>query len=135
MAKTVLQRGNRSAAAAARAREERRSPCPVACALDLFGDRWTLLVIRDLLVGRSRFRDFLASPEKIPTNILSDRLLRLGAAGLVRQIPAEDGTLRRAYQLTAKGKSLGPILKSLRDWGLRWEKGTRAMMGTTKSQA
>jgi len=54
----------------------RRSPCPVACSLDLIGDKWTLLVIRDLLFGRSRFKDFAASPEGIPTNILSERLGR-----------------------------------------------------------
>jgi len=66
----------------------RRSPCPVACALDLFGDRWTLLVIRDLLFGRSRFKDFSASPEGIPTNILSERLGRLLAANVIEQITA-----------------------------------------------
>ncbi|MEQ1842043.1 MAG: transcriptional regulator, partial [Verrucomicrobiales bacterium] len=52
----------------AEAGSSRRSPCPVSCALDLFGDRWTLLIIRDLFLGRSRFKDFTASPEGIPTN-------------------------------------------------------------------
>lgn len=104
----------------------RRSPCPVACALDLFGDKWTLLVIRDLILGRSRFKDFTASPERIPTNILSDRLERLLAGGIVRQVPAEEGGRRLAYELTEKGLALRPILKSMRDWGLRWEPGTRA---------
>lgn len=104
----------------------RRSPCPVACALDLFGDKWTLLVIRDLMLGRSRFRDFAASPERIPTNILSDRLERLVACGLVTQVPAEDGSRRMGYKLTSKGRSLRPIVKALRDWGLKWEPGTSA---------
>lgn len=104
----------------------RRSPCPVACALDLFGDKWTLLVIRDLILGRSRFKDFTASPEGIPTNILSDRLERLLAGGIVRQVPAEEGGRRLAYELTEKGLALRPILKSMRDWGLKWEPGTRA---------
>lgn len=103
-----------------------RSPCPVACALDLFGDKWTLLVVRDLMLGRSRYKDFASSPEGIPTNILADRLQRLLDSGLVQQIPAEDGSKRLAYQLTEKGKSLRPVLKSLRDWGLKWEPGTRA---------
>jgi DNA-binding HxlR family transcriptional regulator len=98
----------------------RRSPCPVASALDLLGDRWTLLVIRDLFLGRSRFRDFTASPESIPTNILTDRLRRLTASGLIQQIPSPDGTKHRAYQLTKKGKTLRPTLLSLRDWGLKW---------------
>ena len=58
----------------------RRSSCPVSCALDLLGDRWTLLVIRDLFRGFTRFGEFLASPERIPTNILADRLKRLVAS-------------------------------------------------------
>ncbi len=106
----------------------RRSPCPVACSLDILGDRWTLLVIRDLFLGRDRFRDFAASPEGIPTNILSERLERLLQTGIVEQIPASDGTKRRAYRLTAKGKALRPALEALRDWGLKWEAGTRAML-------
>jgi DNA-binding HxlR family transcriptional regulator len=106
----------------------RRSPCPVACTLDLLGDRWTLLIVRDLFFGRSRFKDFSASPEGIPTNILSERLERLLRAGIVAQIPAADGTKRLAYQLTKKGSALGPVLQSMRDWGLRWEKGTRALL-------
>src|SRR5215467_1960380 len=76
----------------------KRSLCPVACSLDIFGDRWTLLVIRDLFFGRTRFKDFVASPEGIPTNILTDRLERLLARGVIEQIPAEDGTKRMAYR-------------------------------------
>ena len=108
----------------------RRSPCPVACSLDILGDRWTLLVIRDLLFGRTRFKEFSASPEGIPTNILSERLVRLQQHEIVEQIPALDGTKRLAYQLTAKGRALGPLLASMRDWGLKWEKGTRANFGS-----
>lgn len=106
----------------------RRSPCPVSCTLDILGDRWTLLVVRDLLLGRTRFKDFAASPEGIPTNILSDRLARLQLHGIAEQIPAADGTKRLAYQLTEKGKALRPALKALRDWGLQWEKGTQARL-------
>src|SRR6185503_18368057 len=91
---------------------ERRSPCPVACTLDLVGDRWTLLVIRDLFLGRSRFREFSASPEGIPTNILSERLERLLQHGIVEQIPAQDGTKRFAYALTKKGRALGSVVKA-----------------------
>lgn len=105
----------------------RRSPCPVACSLDIFGDRWTLLIVRDLFLGRTRFKDFTASPEGIPTNILADRLERLMAHGIIEQIPAEDGTKRLAYRLTEKGKDLGPVMKTLRDWGLAWDKSTRVM--------
>lgn len=113
---------------------ERRSPCPVACTLDILGDRWTLLVVRDLFLGRSRFRDFVSSPEGIPTNILTERLERLTAAGIVEQVPAEDGTKRLAYKLTKKGEALGPILRSLRDWGLNWEKGTQVLLNGGRSK-
>jgi DNA-binding HxlR family transcriptional regulator len=107
---------------------QRRSLCPVACSLDIFGDRWTLLVIRDLFFGRSRFKDFTASPEGIPTNILTERLERLLAHGIIEQIPAEDGMKRLAYRLTKKGKAIGPMLKAMRDWGLAWDKTTRVMV-------
>jgi len=103
-----------------------RSSCPVASTLDLVGDRWTLLVIRDLHYGRSRFKEFLASKENIPTNILADRLQRLQNLKLIRQIPSPDGTKHKAYALTPKGRSLLSIVKSLRDWGLEWIEGTEA---------
>ena len=107
----------------------RRSPCPVACSLDIFGDRWTLLIVRDLFCGRARFKDFAASPEGIPTNILAERLERLLRHEIIEQMPAEDGTKRLAYRLTGKGKALAPMLKAMRDWGLAWEKSTQAVMG------
>lgn len=116
-----------SRAGQAEAESLRRSPCPVACALDLFGDRWTLLVIRDLFLGRTRFKDFAASPEGIPTNLLSDRLERLVAGGLVRRVPLEGGK-RFGYELTEKGDALRPVLLAMKEWGLRWEEGTRAML-------
>ena len=106
----------------------RRSLCPVACSLDIFGDRWTLLVVRDLALGRTRFKDFIASPEGIPTNILTERLERLLAHGVIKQMPAEDGTKRQAYRLTEKGEALGSVLKAMRDWGLAWDKSTRAQL-------
>ena len=85
-------------------------------------------MIRDLVLGRSRFKDFTASPEGIPTNILSDRLERLQERGLIEQVPATEGGKRMAYALTEKGESLAPILRSIRDWGLKWEPGTTAGM-------
>jgi DNA-binding HxlR family transcriptional regulator len=106
--------------------ETRRSPCPVACCLDVVGDRWTLLVVRDLLLGGSRFKDLANAPEGIPTNILSDRLERLVREGIAEQAPAEDGSKRFGYRLTPKGEALRPVLAAMRDWGLRWEEGTRA---------
>lgn len=105
-----------------------RSRCPVACSLDLFGDRWTLLVIRDLSLGRQRFKEFMASPEHIPTNILTDRLERLRMEGLVETVPAADGSRYPAYRLTTKGEAAREVLAAMRDWGLKWLHGTRVMM-------
>ena len=106
-------------------RSSRRSPCPVACALDIVGDRWTLLVIRDLFFGGTRFKDFSASPEAIPTNILSNRLERLLDHGIVEKVPAREGARQFAYLLTNKGKALRPVLETMRDWGMAWNEGTR----------
>ncbi len=103
----------------------RRSPCPVACLLDIVGDRWTMLLIRDLFLGGTRFKEFSNSPERIPTNILSDRLERLLSHNMIQQISIPDSPKRTAYQLTEKGTALRPILESMRDWGLKWEPGTR----------
>ena len=104
----------------------RRSPCPIACSLDLFGDKWTMLVIRDLALGKTSFKDFATGPEKIPTNILSERLSRLMDAGMIVQAPVETDGRRLSYHLTDKGKSLRPVLVALRDWGLEWLPGTAA---------
>jgi DNA-binding HxlR family transcriptional regulator len=109
----------------------RRSPCPVSCALDLLGDRWTLLVTRDLLLGHTRFKDFLSGPEGIPTNILTDRLNRLKDDGVVEQA-AIDGGKRQSYRLTPKGEALRPIVRALRDWGLAWEPDTMAARAKVK---
>ena len=97
-----------------------RSCCPVAICLDIIGDKWTLLVIRDLMLGRSRFKDLLASPERIASNTLTDRLTRLLAHGIVEQTCSSDGTKYQAYSLTDKGRDLITVLKSMREWGLNW---------------
>jgi DNA-binding HxlR family transcriptional regulator len=101
-------------------RSEPRSTCPIANALDLLGDRWTLLVIRDLLfVGKRRFGEFLSSPESIPTNILSDRLRRLEESGVVVKVPYQLRPARYEYQLTTKGMDLFPVLRTLVEWATR----------------
>ncbi len=104
--------------------EKKRSPCPVACLLDIMGDRWTLLVVRDLFLGKTRFKEFSTSPEGIPTNILSDRLNRLLNRKIIKQIPLTDSPKRLAYELTEKGTDLGSLLREMCDWGLKWEEGT-----------
>jgi DNA-binding HxlR family transcriptional regulator len=96
-----------------------RSRCPVACTLDVLGDRWSLLVIRDIVRGKSRFAEFLASPEGIPTNILADRLKRLTAAGIIKGRRYSQHPPRLAYSLTAKGEDLRPVMRAMVDWGIR----------------
>lgn len=95
----------------------RRSACPIASALDLVGDRWSLLIVRDLLAGKRRFARFLDSAEGITTNILSDRLARLEEAGLIERRPYGAGRSRFDYLLTAKGAALLPVLQEIARWG------------------
>jgi DNA-binding HxlR family transcriptional regulator len=102
----------------------RRSDCAVACALDIVGDRWTLLVIRDLLGGKRRYGEFLASAEKIPTNILADRLRRLQREGLIAPVPYSTRPLRVEYHLTPQGYELGRAVDALATWGLTHCPGT-----------
>ncbi|WP_017326163.1 helix-turn-helix domain-containing protein [Synechococcus sp. PCC 7336] len=103
---------------------ERRSDCPIACTLDLIGDRWTLLVIRDMALGKQRFEEFLQSPEGISSNILSNRLKLLEQAGLVEKQPYSSHSRRMNYCLTEKGESFRPVLKAIARWGLRQIPGT-----------
>ncbi len=109
-------------------KKTQRSVCPVACALDLIGDKWTLLVVRDLACGKRQFGEFARSPEKIATNILADRLERLVAHGLAEKYAADELPHRECYRLTAKGKTLGPVLSAVAEWGLANVEGTRAVM-------
>jgi DNA-binding HxlR family transcriptional regulator len=104
-----------------------RSPCPVACTLDLVGDKWSLLVIRDLLRGNVTFGQLQNSPEGIPTNILADRLRRLKEAGLIAKSAYQEHPVRHAYALTEKGKALSDVLLVLVRWGKKHIPGTRTL--------
>lgn len=100
--------------------DARRSTCPLALALDVLGDRWTLLVIRDLVLARKRhFREFLESGEGIASNILTDRLQRLEQCGIVTRRPDPDNARQVIYRLTDKGKDLIPVVIELMRWGAR----------------
>lgn len=101
-----------------------RSPCPVATTLDILGDKWTLLVIRDLFLGKRLYGEFTKSPEGIPTNILADRLRRLEAAGILTRQAYQDRPRRFAYALTPKGADLLPVLTEIIRWGNRHIPGT-----------
>ena len=102
-----------------------RSCCPITCSLDLLGDKWTLLIIRDLFLGKKRYQEFLASPEKIATNILADRLKRIEANGLVKQKCYQQNPTRYEYELTQKGEELKPVLEALIKWGRTYYPGTK----------
>jgi DNA-binding HxlR family transcriptional regulator len=102
----------------------RRSTCPAACALDLAGDKWTLLIVRDLLRGRDTYGKLAASDEGIPTNILADRLKKMEEAGLIEAKPYQQRPVRYAYALTGKGEGLGDVLAALARWGKKHIKGT-----------
>jgi DNA-binding HxlR family transcriptional regulator len=94
--------------------------CPVALTLGLIGDRWTILILRDLLLeGPRRFQDLQDSLRGAAPNTLSARLKTIEAYGLITRRPYSDHPPRLEYRLTAKGRSLGPVLKALRDWGRR----------------
>jgi DNA-binding HxlR family transcriptional regulator len=95
-----------------------QNDCPVAKALDLIGERWTLLILRDLfLKGPRRFQDFQDSMDGMAPNTLSSRLKDLEASGLIVRRTYSDHPPRLEYQLSAKGKTLGPVLKALKHWG------------------
>ncbi|MFO1070509.1 MAG: helix-turn-helix domain-containing protein [Geminicoccaceae bacterium] len=100
-----------------------RSPCPIVSALDLVGDSWTLVIVRDLAMGKARFAQFLQSPEGITTSILADRLRRLEAAGVVSRTAYQERPVRHAYELTAKGRALIPVLQALARWSGTWTPG------------
>lgn len=105
-----------------------RSPCPVACTLDIIGDKWTLLIVRDMMLGRCYYKDFCQSPEKIATNILADRLGKLVEHGIAEKWIPDKENGREAYRLTAKGESLKSVLESIALWGLNNIKGTDARL-------
>lgn len=89
---------------------KRRSDCPISLALDIFGDKWSLLIIRDLMfLKKQTYSEFLISEEKISTNILADRLARLENAGLIRKF-------RNLYSLTEKGIDLVPVMLEVVRW-------------------
>jgi DNA-binding HxlR family transcriptional regulator len=108
-----------------------RSPCAVACTLDLVGDKWSLPVVRDLLRGNVTYGELQNSPEGIPTNILADRLKRLEEAGLIAKSAYQEHSVRYAYGLTEKGRALGDVLLALVRWGKKHIPGTRTLGSPT----
>jgi DNA-binding HxlR family transcriptional regulator len=105
--------------------EFERSHCPIANVLDLFGDKWSLLIIRDLFLGKTRYVDFAQSMESIPSNILANRLKRLEMAGVVEKTAYCHKPLRHQYELTPKGRDLLPVLEAMEQWARKHVAGVR----------
>jgi DNA-binding HxlR family transcriptional regulator len=103
-----------------------RSRCPINLALELFGDRWTLLILRDLMfAGKRHFREFLQSEEGIASNILADRLRMLVEQGIVTRADDPSHRQKAIYSLTEKGIAMLPILAQIGIWGRRFRPVTR----------
>jgi DNA-binding HxlR family transcriptional regulator len=107
-------------------RQDRRSTCPISTALELVGDRWTLLLIRDLMfAGKRHFREFLQSEEAISSNILADRLNALVVNGIVTKEGDPTHAQKAVYSLTAKGIELLPVLVAMSEWTQKHHPETR----------
>ena len=112
-----------------------RSPCPIASALDIVGDKWSLLIIRDMsLFAKHKNKDFQNAGEKIPTNILANRLLSLVENGLVEKRLYQNKPPRYEYHLTDAGKGLVPVIQSLAIWANEYIDGVSIPDFTHKSK-
>lgn len=108
-------------------RRHRKSDCPIHFALEVFGDPWTLLVVRDLMFkGRTSYTDFLRAEEGIATNVLADRLVRLEEDGIVERTSGSGRGTASHYQLTAKGIDLVPVMLEIIGWSARHDPKTGA---------
>jgi DNA-binding HxlR family transcriptional regulator len=109
-------------------RESQRSGCPINLTLEVLGDRWSLLILRDIIFGDARrFRELLRSEERIASNILADRLKRLVEAGLLTRGDDLGHTRKGLYSLTEMGIALVPVFAQIGAWGSRWLPVTEAL--------
>jgi DNA-binding HxlR family transcriptional regulator len=102
--------------------KKRRSACPVACTLDILGDKWTMIIVRDFFRGARKYNDFLAGPEKITTNILAERLKRLEKGGLIVKEVYQRNPVRYEYSLTEMGCDLAPLMSAMVEWANKYKK-------------
>ncbi len=94
-----------------------RSSCPVSCGLDVFGDKWSLLIVRDLMLAGTRtYSDFLAAPEGISTNILAARLKHLSHIGMIERCDPNAASRNNAYRLTDRGEAMQPVVLAIAHW-------------------
>ncbi len=109
---------------------EKRSDCPISCTIDLVGDKWSLLIIRDMLyMGKSTYNEFLSSNEGISTNILNDRLIRLTEIGLITYTGSAK---RKVYSLTKMGQDLKPVLEATAMFGIKHSTADKAFIQRVK---
>ena len=112
-------------------------PCSIAKALDIIGEWWSLLIVREAFWGTRRFGDFEARLG-IARNILTSRLAKLTEHGILQRVPSQDGSKYHEYELTEKGQALGPVLISLSKWGSKWVLGrevtTQEIIDQTREQ-
>ncbi|MEH6682004.1 MAG: helix-turn-helix domain-containing protein [Sediminicola sp.] len=102
-----------------------RSDCPISSSLDIFGDRWSLLIVRDLMLYKTRtYGDFTKSEEKIATNILANRLQLLEENGIIIKLPYPDNKVKGLYRLSPKGIDLIPALIEIALWGVKYVSGS-----------
>lgn len=100
-----------------------RSDCPISCTLDVIGDKWSLLIIRDVMLrGKMSYSEFLNSEEKIATNILVSRLSVLEEEGILAKKVSPENKSKNIYSLTQKGADLLPIIIEIMDWGAKYNK-------------
>ena len=100
---------------------KKRSGCPVSSSLDIWGDKWSLLIVRDLMYARQcTYGDFLKSDEKIATNILASRLLTLEEGGIISKLGHPESKAKVLYQLTEKGIELLPMIMEIYLWGEKY---------------
>ncbi|VAX08656.1 Transcriptional regulator, HxlR family [hydrothermal vent metagenome] len=94
--------------------------CPITYALDIFGDKWSLIILRDMIFkDKKHYGEFLASAEKISTNILASRLLKMESEGLISKMQDRDNLSKYIYQLTDKGKDLIPVMLEMVAWSVK----------------
>ena len=94
-----------------------RSVCPISSGLDILGDKWSLLIVRDLIVhGTRTYSEFLEAPEHVSTNILANRLKLLSSVGIIERTNPNAAARNNAYRLTESGKELRPVLEALGKW-------------------
>lgn len=101
--------------------QKKRSDCPVSYSLEAFGDKWSLLIVRDLMINKKcTYGDFIKSDEKIATNILASRLLSLEENGIIQKLEHPESKAKVLYQLTQKGIDLVPIIVEINLWAEKY---------------